>query len=155
MEVILLDKIGRLGGLGDKVKVKGGFARNYLIPEGKAVMATKENIKKFDERRAEFEAKEFEAKVAQELADAQARGQKLTELASVEISSKAGDEGKLFGSVGTKDIADALTAAGVAVHKSEIRLSTGVFRAVGEYPVVIQLHPDVKVTVTVNVVPEK
>ena len=147
MEVILLDKIGRLGGLGDKVKVKGGFA---LIPEGKAVMATKENIKKFDERRAEFEAK-----VAQELADAQARGQKLTELASVEISSKAGDEGKLFGSVGTKDIADALTAAGVAVHKSEIRLSTGVFRAVGEYPVVIQLHPDVKVTVTVNVVPEK
>jgi len=113
-------------------------------------MATKENIKKFDERRAEFEAK-----VAQELADAQARGQKLTELASVEISSKAGDEGKLFGSVGTKDIADALTAAGVAVHKSEIRLSTGVFRAVGEYPVVIQLHPDVKVTVTVNVVPEK
>ena len=144
MEVILLDKIGRLGGLGDKVKVKGGFARNYLIPEGKAVMATKENIKKFDERRAEFEAK-----VAQELADAQARGQKLTELASVEISSKAGDEGKLFGSVGTKDIADALTAAGVAVHKSEIRLSTGVFRAV------IQLHPDVKVTVTVNVVPEK
>ena len=137
MEVILLDKIGRLGGLG-------------LIPEGKAVMATKENIKKFDERRAEFEAK-----VAQELADAQARGQKLTELASVEISSKAGDEGKLFGSVGTKDIADALTAAGVAVHKSEIRLSTGVFRAVGEYPVVIQLHPDVKVTVTVNVVPEK
>jgi large subunit ribosomal protein L9 len=150
MEVILLDKIGRLGGLGDKVKVKGGFARNYLIPEGKAVMATKENIKKFDERRAEFEAK-----VAQELADAQARGQKLTELASVEISSKAGDEGKLFGSVGTKDIADALTAAGVAVHKSEIRLSTGVFRAVGEYPVVIQLHPDVKVTVTVNVVPEK
>lgn len=150
MEVILLDKIGRLGGLGDKVKVKGGFARNYLIPEGKAVMATKENIKKFDDRRAEFEAK-----VAQELADAQARGQKLTELASVEISSKAGDEGKLFGSVGTKDIADALTAAGVAVHKSEIRLSTGVFRAVGEYPVVIQLHPDVKVTVTVNVVPEK
>ena len=150
MEVILLDKIGRLGGLGDKVKVKGGLARNYLIPEGKAVMATKENIKKFDERRAEFEAK-----VAQELADAQARGQKLTELASVEISSKAGDEGKLFGSVGTKDIADALTAAGVAVHKSEIRLSTGVFRAVGEYPVVIQLHPDVKVTVTVNVVPEK
>ena len=150
MEVILLDKIGRLGGLGDKVKVKGGFARNYLIPEGKAVMATKENIKKFDERRAEFEAK-----VAQELADAQARGQKLTELASVEISSKAGDEGKLFGSVGTRDIADALTAAGVAVHKSEIRLSTGVFRAVGEYPVVIQLHPDVKVTVTVNVVPEK
>ena len=150
MEVILLDKSGHLGGLGDIVKVKGGFARNYLIPEGKAVMATKENIKKFDERRAEFEAK-----VAQELADAQARGQKLTELASVEISSKAGDEGKLFGSVGTKDIADALTAAGVAVHKSEIRLSTGVFRAVGEYPVVIQLHPDVKVTVTVNVVPEK
>ena len=137
MEVILLDKIGHLGGLGDKVKVKGGFARNYLIPEGKAVMATKENIKKFDERRAEFEAK------------------KLAELASVEIASKAGDEGKLFGSVGTRDIADALTAAGVAVHKSEIRLSTGVFRAVGEYPVVIQLHPDVKVTVTVNVVPEK
>ena len=150
MEVILLDKIGHLGGLGDKVKVKGGFARNYLIPEGKAVMATKENIKKFDERRAEFEAK-----VAQELADAQARGQKLAELASVEIASKAGDEGKLFGSVGTRDIADALTAAGVAVHKSEIRLSTGVFRAVGEYPVVIQLHPDAKVTVTVNVEPEK
>ena len=95
------------------------------------------------------------SKVAQELADAQARGQKLAELASVEIASKAGDEGKLFGSVGTRDIADALTAAGVAVHKSEIRLSTGVFRAVGEYPVVIQLHPDVKVTVTVNVVPEK
>ena len=150
MEVILLDKIGRLGGLGDKVKVKNGYARNYLLPLKKAVLATKENLAKFEAERAQFEAK-----IAAELKAAQDRAEKLNQIGKFEIAAQAGDEGKLFGSVGTKDIADALTAAGVSVHKSEIRLSTGVFRAVGEYPVVIQLHPDVKVTVTVNVVPEK
>ena len=150
MEVILLDKIGRLGGLGDKVKVKNGYARNYLLPLKKAVLATKENLAKFEAERAQFEAK-----IAAELKAAQERAEKLNQIGKFEIAAQAGDEGKLFGSVGTRDIADALTAAGVAVHKSEIRLSTGVFRAVGEYPVVIQLHPDVKVTVTVNVVPEK
>ena len=150
MQVILLDKIAHLGSLGDEVKVKSGFARNFLIPQKKAVMATEANRKKFDEKRAELEAE-----IAKELADAQARLAKLQEIATVTISAKAGDEGKLFGSVGTKDIADAIAAQGLEVHKSEIRLSEGVLRSIGEYNITISFHPDVKGEVKVVIVADK
>lgn len=150
MEVILLDKIGRLGGLGDKVKVRNGYARNYLLPLKKAVLATKENLAKFEAERAQFEAK-----IAAELKAAQDRAAKLAEIGTFEIAAQAGDEGKLFGSVGTRDIADAATAAGVEVHKSEVRLPDGVLRSVGQYDIEIQVHPDVKVKVVVSIVPEK
>ena len=146
MQVILLDKIAKLGGLGDQVAVKAGYARNYLIPQGKAVMATKANIETFDARRAELEAKLAAGKAA-----AEERAAKLGELAAVVIASKAGDEGKLFGSIGTRDLADAITAAGVAVAKSEVRMGN-VLRNTGEYEVVVQLHADVKATVQVQVV---
>ncbi|MBW7569571.1 MULTISPECIES: 50S ribosomal protein L9 [Succinivibrio] len=150
MEVILLDKIGRLGGLGDKVKVRNGYARNYLLPLKKAVLATKENLAKFEAERAQYEAK-----IAAELKAAQDRAAKLAEVATLEIAAQAGDEGKLFGSVGTRDIAEAATEAGVEVHKSEVRLPDGVLRSVGQYDIEIQLHPDVKVKVVVSIVPEK
>ena len=150
MEVILLDKIGRLGGLGDKVKVRNGYARNYLLPLKKAVLATKENLAKFEAERAQYEAK-----IAAELKAAQDRASKLAEVATLEIAAQAGDEGKLFGSVGTRDIAEAATEAGVEVHKSEVRLPDGVLRSVGQYDIEIQVHPDVKVKVVVSIVPEK
>ncbi|MCH7371441.1 MULTISPECIES: 50S ribosomal protein L9 [Aeromonas] len=146
MQVILLDKIAKLGGLGDQVAVKAGYARNYLIPQGKAVMATKANIETFDARRAELEAKLAAGKAA-----AEERAAKLGELAAVVIASKSGDEGKLFGSIGTRDVADAITAAGVAVAKSEVRMGN-VLRNTGEYDVVVQLHADVKATVQIQVV---
>ena len=146
MQVILLDKIAKLGGLGDQVAVKAGYARNYLIPQGKAVMATKANIETFDARRAELEAKLADGKAA-----AEERAAKLGELAAVVIESKSGDEGKLFGSIGTRDVAEAITAAGVAVAKSEVRMGN-VLRNTGEYEVVVQLHADVKATVQIQVV---
>lgn len=146
MEVILLEKMGKLGELGDKVSVKSGFGRNYLFPQGKAVPATADNVAKFEERRAELE------KVAAEkLGAANVRAEALSAFA-VTIASKAGDEGKLFGSIGTRDIADALTAAGQAVDKSEVRLPEGALRHVGEFEVVLHLHPEVNATATVNVV---
>ena len=146
MQVILLDKIAKLGGLGDQVAVKAGYARNYLIPQGKAVMATKANIETFDARRAELEAKLAAGKAA-----AEERAAKLGELAAVVVASKSGDEGKLFGSIGTRDVAEAITAAGVAVAKSEVRMGN-VLRNTGEYEVVVQLHADVKATVQIQVV---
>ena len=146
MQVILLDKIAKLGGLGDQVSVKAGYARNYLIPQGKAVMATKANIESFDARRAELEAKLAAGKAA-----AEERAAKLGELAAVVIASKSGDEGKLFGSIGTRDVAEAITAAGVAVAKSEVRMGN-VLRNTGDYEVVVQLHADVKATVQIQVV---
>ena len=139
MEVILLDKIGHLGGLGDKVKVRNGFARNYLLPQKKAVMANKENLAKFEEQRAQLEAK-----IAAELQAAQDRAAALEKIATVTITAKAGDEGKLFGSIGTRDIAEALTNVGCEIHKSEVRLPEGVLRSTGEYEITLQLHPDVK-----------
>ncbi|XMR47055.1 50S ribosomal protein L9 [Escherichia coli] len=148
MQVILLDKIAKLGGLGDQVAVKAGYARNYLIPQGKAVMATKANIETFDARRAELEAKLAAGKAA-----AEERAAKLGELAAVVIASKAGDEGKLFGSIGTRDVADAITAAGVAVAKSEVRMGN-VLRNTGEYEVSFQVHSEVFAKVIVNVVAE-
>ncbi|MDD7022986.1 MAG: 50S ribosomal protein L9 [Aeromonadales bacterium] len=149
MEVILLDKIGRLGGLGDKVKVKNGFARNFLLPNKKAVRATKENLEKFEAQRAELEAK-----IAGELKAAQDRAAKLEEIGKFTIEALAGDEGKLFGSVGTRDIAEVITKGGVEVHKSEIRLPEGVLRSTGDYQISIQLHPDVKTEVTISIVPQ-
>ncbi|WP_324040308.1 50S ribosomal protein L9 [Aeromonas dhakensis] len=146
MQVILLDKIAKLGGLGDQVSVKAGYARNFLIPQGKAVMATKANIEAFGARRAELEAK-----LAANKAAAEERAANLAELATVVIASKSGDEGKLFGSIGTRDVAEAITAAGVAVAKSEVRMGN-VLRNTGDYEVAVQLHADVKATVQIQVV---
>ncbi|QLB45223.1 50S ribosomal protein L9 [Mannheimia pernigra] len=149
MQVILLDKVAHLGSVGEKVTVKSGFARNFLIPQGKAVMATEANIAHFEARRAELEAK-----AAEVLSAAQKRAAKITEIASVSLSATAGDDGRLFGSVSAKDIAEALTAAGVEVAKSEVRLSEGPLRTTGEHEVKVHLHPEVNATVTVNVVAE-
>ena len=149
MQVILLDKIAKLGTLGDQVSVKAGFARNFLLPQGKAVVANKANIAKFEERRAELEAK-----IAQDLTAAEARAEKLNALETVVITSKAGDEGKLFGSIGTRDIADAVTAAGAEIAKSEVRLPEGALRNTGEYEINVQVHPEVVSTIKLEVVGE-
>lgn len=148
MEVILLEKVGKLGGLGDQVSVKAGFGRNYLVPYGKAVPASEANIAEFEARRAELEKA-----AAEKLAAAEARAEQLNEK-SVTITSKAGDEGKLFGSVGVRDVADAITAAGTEVSKSEVRLPEGPLREVGEYEIAIQLHSDVTATITLVIVSE-
>lgn len=149
MEVILLDKIAKLGGLGDKVTVKSGYARNYLLPQGKAVFASKANVEHFEARRAELEAK-----LAEALAAAEARAAKVVELGEVTIASKAGEEGKLFGSIGTRDIADAITDAGVEVTKSEVRLPLGTIRETGEFDIAIHLHNDVDTNIKVVVIAE-
>ncbi len=143
MEVILLEKIHKLGDLGDQVNVKSGYGRNYLIPGKKAVPATPENVEKFQQQRAELEKARAEA-----LAVAQQRATGLEEL-KVTIMGKAGTEGKLFGSIGTADIAEAVSATGVAVEKKEIRLPEGALRQIGEYAIDVQLHPDVAVSITV------
>lgn len=150
MEVILLDKIAHLGGLGDKVKVRNGFARNFLLPQKKAVLANKENLAKFEAQRAELEAR-----IAAELSAATERANAIAAIGKFTIAALAGDEGKLFGSIGTHDIADAVTAAGVEIHKSEVRLPEGVLRSVGEYAIALQLHPDVKIDITLEIVPSK
>ncbi len=149
MEIILLDKIANLGGLGDQVSVKSGFARNFLFPQGKAVPATKDNVEKFEARRAELEAK-----IAEELAAAEARAEKINELGEVTIAAPAGEEGKLFGSIGTRDIADAITAAGVEVQKSEVRLPAGTLRETGEFDIDLQLHSDVTTSIKVIIIAE-
>jgi len=148
MEVILLEKVGKLGSIGDKVAVKSGFGRNFLIPQGKALPATAANVAEFESRRSELEAAAADKK-----ANAQARAEKLAELA-VTIEANAGDEGKLFGSIGTRDIADAITAAGESVTKSEVRLPEGALREVGEYEIDIQLHSEVTQIVNITVVAE-
>ncbi|MEP5567632.1 MAG: 50S ribosomal protein L9 [Halioglobus sp.] len=149
MEVILLENISNLGGLGDKVDVKAGFGRNYLIPQGKAVPATEDALAKFEARRAELEAA-----AAESLAAAEARAATLNDMQLVTIPANAGEEGKLFGSIGTRDIADAVTAAGVAVDKSEVRLPEGALREIGEYEINIQVHGEVTAIVALAVVPE-
>lgn len=149
MEVILLENIRNLGALGEKVKVKSGYGRNFLIPKGKAVFATQENMQKFELRRAELEKIEAEA-----LKTAKEKQQALTALNVVTMTAKAGDEGKLFGSIGTRDIADAITAAGVEVNKSEVILPTGALRHIGEYEIEIELHGDMNAYVKFSVVPE-
>ncbi|MDP7536873.1 MAG: 50S ribosomal protein L9 [Methylococcales bacterium] len=148
MEVILLEKTGKLGSLGDRVSIKSGYARNYLIPQGKAVIATKAKIAEFEQRRAELEKIE-----ADKLAVEQARAQKILGL-DITITQKAGEEGRLFGSVGTQDIADAVTAAGVEVFKHEIRLPDGVIRNLGDYTLDVSLHSDVVISIEVKVVAE-
>ena len=133
MEVILLENIGSLGSLGDKVTVKPGYGRNFLVPKGKAVPASSENLAKFEARRAELEADaatSFEA--------AQQRGANIEALAQIAIAATAGEEGKLFGSVGTRDIADAVTAAGVAILKSEVRLPEGALPHTGEFEIAVR-----------------
>lgn len=149
MQIILLDKVANLGSLGDKVDVKAGYARNYLVPLGKAVPATKKNVEFFEARRAELEAK-----LADVLAVAEARAEKINSLATVTIASKAGNEGKLFGSIGTRDIAQAVSAAAVEVMKSEVRLPNGVLRTVGEHEVHFQVHSDVFAKLNVNIIAE-
>ncbi|AIS18432.1 MULTISPECIES: 50S ribosomal protein L9 [Pseudomonas] len=146
MELILLEKVANLGNLGDKVNVKAGYGRNFLLPFGKATAATAANLAAFEERRAELEKAAADKK-----ASAETRAAQLAEL-EVTITATAGDEGKLFGSIGTHDIADALTASGVEVAKAEVRLPNGTIRNVGEYDVAVHLHSDVEATVRVVVV---
>lgn len=143
MEIILLDKVENLGGLGDKVRVKSGYARNYLIPAGKAKYATPENIAEFEARRAELEKVAAETKAAAEERRTQVDGMVVT------LTALAGAEGKLFGSIGTQDIADAVTAAGVKLERREVRLPEGVLRQVGEYEVELHLYTDVNATIKV------
>ena len=149
MDVILLEKIDRLGSLGDVVNVKPGYARNFLLPLGKAKVATADNLKDLEARRAEFEAK-----AAEVLAVAEARREKLDGMA-VSITSKSGTEGKLFGSVGTMDIADAVTAAGVDVVKKEVRMPTGVIREAGDYDITLHLHTDVDAVIKLTIIGEE
>lgn len=148
MQVLLLEKVTNLGNLGDAVSVRAGYGRNYLIPRGKAVPATAANRAKFDARRADLEKAS-----AENLAAAQARREKLNSMV-VTLSSKAGDEGKLFGSIGTSDIADAVSKAGVAIKKQEVRMPAGPIRNVGDVEIEIHLHPDVDARITIRVVPE-
>jgi large subunit ribosomal protein L9 len=148
MEIILMDKVGNLGNLGDVVKVKDGYARNFLIPQGMAKRATQANIAAFAEKKAELERV-----AAEKLAAAQVRAAKLEGYA-LQIAQKAGVDGRLFGSVGNVDIAEALVAQGFDVHKAEIRLPEGPFKTVGEYEVVIGLHTDVTANIKVAVVAE-
>jgi large subunit ribosomal protein L9 len=149
MEVILLEKIGNLGGLGDKVDVKAGFGRNYLIPQGKAVPATEDAVAQFEARRAELEAA-----AAETLAAAEKRAEAINGLELVTITANAGEEGKLFGSIGTRDIAEAVAAAGAEIDKSEVRLPEGALRELGEFEVAVQVHGDVTAMVNIAVVPE-
>lgn len=146
MEVILLEKVGKLGDIGDVANVKAGYGRNYLIPQGKAVFATKENLAEFETRRSDLEAA-----AATKLSEAQTRADKLAEIASVTITAIAGDEGKLFGSVGTREIEQAINEAGGDISKSEINLPEGAIRNVGEFSVELQLHTDITQSVTIIV----
>ena len=145
MELILLQKVVNLGGLGDTVTVKPGYGRNFLVPQGKAVPATVANRAVFQERRAQYEAKANEA-----LATAKTRAEKISQ-ASVTLSAHASTEGKLYGSVGPREIADALTSAGFPVSKREVILADGPFRVVGDYDVVLHLHADVETTVKIAI----
>ncbi|SDK55845.1 50S ribosomal protein L9 [Microbulbifer yueqingensis] len=145
MEVILLDKVGKLGNVGDRVEVKAGFGRNFLLPSGKAIAATAANIAEFEAKRADLEAA-----AAAKVKTAEERAEKLNDLV-VTIAANAGDEGKLFGSIGARDIAEAITAAGVEVAKAEVNLPQGTLRETGEYEIDLQLHADVVATVKVVV----
>jgi large subunit ribosomal protein L9 len=148
MKLILLQKVTNLGVLGDQVNVKPGYGRNYLVPQGKAVPATAANVAEFEAKRADHEAK---AKSIHD--DASGRAAKF-EGASVTVAANASTEGKLFGSVGAREIADAFTAAGLPLEKSEVILTDGAFRNIGEYDVLVKLHADVETTVKVTVVAE-
>jgi large subunit ribosomal protein L9 len=148
MEVILLEKVGKLGALGDRVTVKGGYARNFLLPQGRAVLANEANVAEFETRRAELE------KAAQEQLDAATARAESMNGKTVAITAKAGDEGKLFGSIGTRDIAEAAEAAGLTLDKSEVRLPEGPLRTTGEHEVQCQVHAEVFATITVAITGE-
>jgi large subunit ribosomal protein L9 len=149
MQVILMEKVANLGNLGDVVKVKDGFARNFLIPQGKAKRATPENIKHFETRRTELEKAQNEA-----LAKAQERAEKLNNL-KIELTQKAGADGRLFGSVTNYDIVDALEKQGHEVERSQVRMPQGPLKQVGEVPIEVSLHTDVTATITVAVIGEQ
>ena len=149
MEVILLEKLGKFGDIGDKVKVKAGYGRNYLIPKGKAVFATDENIAVFESRRAELEANARER-----LDSAKIRASKLAEIGAVKIKAIAGEEGKLFGSVGPKEIEQAILGAGGEVARSEINLPEGSFRSLGSFEVDIKVHSDIVQTISLMIEPQ-
>jgi len=149
VEVILLKKVGHLGDLGEKVSVRAGYGRNCLIPSGFAVPATAANMESFEDRRAELERAAMES-----LAAAASRRELLDGL-TVTVARKAGDEGKLFGSVGTQDIAAAVQERGMALERQEVRLPKGAFRATGEYEVTLHLHADIDATIKLQVTPEK
>lgn len=148
MEVILLEKVGKLGALGDRVTVKGGYARNFLLPQGRAVLANEANVAEFEARRAELE------KFAQEQLDAANTRAEALNGKTVAITAKAGDEGKLFGSIGTRDIAEAAEANGWTLDKSEVRLPEGPLRNTGEHEVQCQVHAEVFATITVVITGE-
>ncbi len=148
MQLILLQKVTNLGGLGDKVNVKPGYGRNYLVPQGKAVRATEANLQAFETKRAEYEAKSNAL-----LGDAEARKAKL-EGAAVTVKANASTEGKLYGSVGPRDIAEAFTVAGFPLEKSEVVMGQGPLRKTGEFEVTVHLHADVETKVKVTVLPE-
>ena len=150
MQIILLEKVKNLGDLGAVVDVRAGYGRNFLIPQGKALPATKDNLATVEVRRAELQAQ-----AAEQLAAAQARAEKLNG-ATVSLAAKAGDAGKLFGSVGTRDIAEAITAqTGVEVEKADVKLPNGALRNTGEFEVDVQLHSDVTVAIKLAIVPEE
>jgi large subunit ribosomal protein L9 len=149
MDVILLQKVANLGNIGDRVEVKSGYGRNHLLPSGKATLATPANVAKFEARRAELE------KLAREqLAEAKSRAEQLKEF-TLRISAKAGNEGKLFGSIGTGDIAEACTTQGQKVSRSEVRMPSGPIRMVGDHELVLHLHTDIDVTLRVSVTAEE
>ena len=148
MQVILLEKIVNLGNLGDLVNVKPGYARNYLVPQGLATVATEENIAAFESRRLELEKASADRLQAAQARASEMQGQ------SVEIAGRASEEGRLFGSVGVAEIADAVSAKGMALEKSEVQLPDGPLKLVGEYEVTITVHAEVSFQITVNVIPE-
>lgn len=150
MEVILLENIENLGAVGDKVSVKSGFARNFLVPQGKAKVATAANLAEFEARRVELEKAAVEART-----EAEQRKQAIEALGVVEITARVGSEGKLFGSVGVGDVCDAVEAMGGSVEKSEIRMPEGPIRSIGEHIVGIHLYSDIDTQVTVNIVGEE
>jgi large subunit ribosomal protein L9 len=149
MDIILLQKVANLGNIGDRVKVKSGFGRNYLLPQGKATVATPENVARFEARRAELEKAAHE-----QMSSAEQRAEQLKEFKLV-IPSKAGTEGKLFGSIGTADIAEAATRAGIKIERSEVRLPNGALRTIGDHSVVLHLHADIDVPLAVTIVAEE
>ena len=149
MEVILLEKVENLGNLGDKVRVRSGYARNFLLPQGKAKFATEANIAEFEARRAELEKM-----AAESLATAEARRDKF-EAATISITALVGGEGKLFGSIGPADVAEAAQAAGLDLEKREVRMPDGPLRAAGEFEIALQLHTDVKATLKVIITAEE
>jgi large subunit ribosomal protein L9 len=149
MDVILLEKVANLGNLGDRVAVRSGYARNYLLPKGKATLATPDNVKKFEARRAELEKVARDALAGAEGRKARFEGFKLT------LTAKAGNEGKLFGSIGTADIAEAATAAGQPLARSEVRLPNGPLRMVGEHVVTVHLHTDIDLDLPITILADE